>query len=619
MNAILRWLITLFLFWVSFFLLQQTVFLLLNAGRLAPIPWTEILSAYRHAFAMHLATAGYVMLLPTALVGVCMWRDSAAVRRAIAVILVTVVVVSAVVNVADCGLFQAWGTKVNRKALSYLVYPRAVGAAVAGAPVVLLLLVLAGECVVGIRMLRRWRMPVPLPPTKPVLRLPFTIVGVGVFFVAARGGVQDDPIDKSWSFYSAHPVLNLSAVNGLWNLLAIAAEPAEFERNPYAFMPTGEAQAIVEGLTRPGRGPSERIFTVERPNIVIILLESWSGDIIGPLGGEPDVTPHFNALCDSGLLFTRFHSTGFRTEQGVCAILSGFPSQPKTTIVRKYGKFDRLPSLVNTLDSNGYRSRWYYTGDVVFANTRSYLESMGFDVVHSEEDLPGTRRTRWGAYDEELFAYYFADTATFRAPYFHVIMTATSHEPFDAPVEGGFVGDTDPQRYRNTVAYTDRCLGRFFADARRSGDWDRTIYVVVADHGHYLPKYRNHFDLERHRIACLLLGGALRPDLRGTTDHTYASHVDLAATLLGQLGLPHDRFGWSKDLFDPATHKFAFYTFDEGFGYADTSQAVIFDAVRERPVHWRDSSAGAAADSAAVRNGKALLQVELDRYMQLDQ
>lgn len=619
MKALTLWCAKLFLFWVGFFVMQQAVFLAFNHAHLAPIPWPDVLAAFRHGFPMNIAAAGYLTLAVALPAFTLPWMDRRGTRSVIHVMLIAFVAISALVNIANCGLFQAWGSILNRKALSYLAWPREAMDAVAGAPLIPLLLILIVECALGIFLMRRIRSrgPVMAAPVRwsALGMVPLT----GLLLLAARGGPQDDPINKSWSFFSAHPVLNLSAVNGMWNALEIAVEPAEFEQNPYAFLPTGEAERIVADLNRPGHGATERILTTDRPNIVLILLESWSGDVIEPLGGEPGVTPHFNALCEEGLLFTNFFSTGFRTEQGLCAIISGFPSQPKTTIIRKYGKFDRLPSLVNTLDSNGYNSRWYYTGDVVFANTRSYLESMGFDVIHSEEDMPGTQRTRWGAYDEELFDLYLADSGSFRAPYLHAIMTATSHEPFDAPVDGGFPGRDQPQMYRNTVAYTDRCLGDFFDRARRSSNWENTLYIVVADHGHFLPMNRNHYDMERHRIACLLLGGALRPELRGTTNGTWASHVDLPATLLGQLDLPHHRFTWSKDLFDPATNKFAFYTFDEGFGYADGSQAVIYDAASRRAIHWRDSLATAEVDSTAIRNGKALLQIELERYMALDQ
>jgi glucan phosphoethanolaminetransferase (alkaline phosphatase superfamily) len=619
MRAVARWCLRLFLFWVVFFLLQQIAFLALNADKLDGIPFGEVLAGFGHALPMHLSAAGYVMILPTVLAVALTWRDRSWPRRTIQVFLIALVVVAALVNAADIGLFQAWGTKVNRKALSYLVYPEEAAHATAGAPLGALVPLFAVECTIGIWWILRSRLVAPLPVSSGRWTGAFALFMPLVLVLAARGGPQDDPINKSWSYYSRHPVLNLGAVNGIWNLFEILVEPAEYTENPYTYLPKEEAHRIFDELHAPGRGPSEHIFTIDRPNIVLVLLESWSGDVIATLGGESDVTPRFTALCDEGLLFTQFYSTGFRTEQGLCAIFSGFPSQPKTTIIRKYGKFDRLPSLVAALDSIGYSSAWYHTGDVDFANMRSYLESMGVDVIHSEDDLPGTKRTEWGAYDEELFSYYLADTGSFRSPYFHVIMTATSHEPFDAPVDGGFPGRNKDQQYRNAAGYTDKCLGSFFDVARRTSDWDSTLYILVSDHGHFLPKGRNHFDAERHRIPCLLLGGALCVHLRGTRNTTLGSHVDLPATVLGQLGRPHARFPWSKDLFDPATCKFAFYTFDDGFGYIEPGQALIFDAVRDRPILWQNTASDGHTDTLMLRNGRALLQVELDRYMELDQ
>ncbi|MBK8580811.1 MAG: sulfatase-like hydrolase/transferase [Flavobacteriales bacterium] len=127
------------------------------------------------------------------------------------------------------------------------------------------------------------------------------------------------------------------------------------------------------------------------------MLESWTADVIEPLR-EATAAWHRNSTrpCKDGLLFTNFYSTGFRTEQGLCALISGFPSQPTTTIIRKFGKFDRLPSVVRTLDSTGYSSRYYYAGDISFANTRSYLDAMGFDKVYDETAFPIKHRTVGG-------------------------------------------------------------------------------------------------------------------------------------------------------------------------------------------------------------------------------
>jgi phosphoglycerol transferase MdoB-like AlkP superfamily enzyme len=442
---------------------------------------------------------------------------------------------------------------------------------------------------------------------------------LALLLVGMRGGPQDDPINRSWSYHTVHPILNLGALNGTWNVIVLLAEPPEFETNPYVFMPAEEAKARFEQLHAHGTEQRGLILNTERPNIVVVMLESWTADVVGALGGDSGVTPGFDRLASEGLLFTNFYSTGFRTEQGLCALISGFPSQPKTTIIRQYGKFDRLPSLVNVLDSSGYRSTYYYAGDAVFANTRSYLEAMGFDVVHDENSFPIKQRTRWGAYDEELFAFHLKDAANANEPFFHTVMTSTSHEPFDVPVDEGFPGKDQPQMYRNSVHYTDRTLAAFI-DACKSQPWyDRTLFIVVADHGHFLPHNRGNYSAERHRIPFLMLGGALKPELRGTTDGTFGCHVDFTASLLGQLGLAHDRFIWSKDIFDAAQQHFAFWTFDDGFGIADQRQTQVYDNLSGLLLQRRDTLGSSSEDSEQLRNGQALEQILLDQYITLSQ
>lgn len=353
--------------------------------------------------------------------------------------------------------------------------------------------------------------------------------------------------------------------------------------------------------------------------MVLILLESWTADVVGVLGGDSGVTPRFDRLSKEGLLFTNFYSTGFRTEQGLCATISGFPSQPRTTIIRQYGKFDRLPSFGNVLDSAGYRSTYYYAGDVAFANTRAYLEAMGFNKVHDENSFPITQRTQWGAYDEELFNFHLKDAQITTSPFFHTVMTSTSHEPFDVPVDEGIPGKDQPQHYRNSVHYTDRTLGAFLDASKKQQWYDSTLFIIVADHGHFLPHNRGNFAAERHRIPLLFSGGALRKDLRGKQHDTFGCHVDLAATLLAQLDLSRPHFIWSKDLFDPNIPHFAFWTIDDGFGIADATQAQVYDNLSGLLLQRRDTSRNASDTREQLLNGKALEQVLLDQYITLSQ
>ncbi|MCB0765287.1 MAG: LTA synthase family protein [Flavobacteriales bacterium] len=619
MRRLFQYLLLLLLFWMGLFLLQHTCFLFNDTASLAGLDVRTLLYSYQRALPMDLAAACY-LLLPVALLCIAsLFTDRRWPRTVALVWIVVAIVLSALINVSDIALFHAWGTKINHKALSYLAYPEEAAATLSGAQFGRSMVILVAQVSIALivvlhidhhRSLRsgpRWA------------RITAAVVAMAGLLIGARGGVQDDPIDRSWSYHSARPVLNLAALNGVWNVIVLLAEPPEFGSNPYAYMDLAEAQARVDALHAHAPARDHYLTTLERPNVVMVLLESWTADVVGVLDGDSGVTPGLDRLAKEGLLFTNFHSTGFRTEQGLCGSISGFPAQPRTTIIRQYGKFDRLPSLVAVLDSMGYRSTYYYAGDVVFANTRAYLESMGFDVVHDEHSFPIVRRTRWGAFDEELFAFHLADAHASDEPFFHLIMTSTSHEPFDAPVDEGFSGDNDPQRYRNTVHYTDRVLADFMDRCKAQPWYPNTLFIIVADHGHFLPRNRAHFSAERHRIPLLFTGGALRPELRGTRDRTFGTHVDIPSTVLGELGVAHERFPWSKDLFDRQARHFAFWTFDDGFGIADETQTLVLDNLSGNVLQRKDSAVGPRMDAELLRDGQALEQILLERYIHLSQ
>lgn len=617
MKGYFRYVGLLLLLLLGLFLVQRHLFLAFNHVALDGVSGREIMQAHWRALPMDLSTAGYVLAVVWLLSVPLFFKEMPVLRHVISGFLVVFIILSAVVNVADIGLFEAWGVKIDRKALGYLRYPGEVAGTLSPGRFGVLLLVAAVQSLLFIFLLKKiTRQPPPvLKGTGP--RIGTTLAMPVLCLLAIRGGPQDDPINKSWSWFSTRPVLNQAAMNSMWNLLDVLVTPAEFTGNPYRYMSTEEAEQRFREERPPSPGPTTKLAVGQHPNVLLVLLESWTADVIRPLGGDTGVAPAFARLCDDGLLFTNFYSTGFRTEQGLAALISGFPAQPTTTVIRKFGKFNHLPSLVRQLDDAGYSSRYYYAGDVEFANTRAYLETMGFGTVYDENAFPIKRRTRWGAFDEELFDFHLRDAGSSTEPFFHVIMTSTSHEPFDAPVDEGFQG-SEPQLYRNTVHYTDRCLGAFIDSARTKAWYANTLIFIVADHGHYLPHYRAQYSAARHRIPFLVTGGALRGELRGKRWDTFGSHVDFAPTLLAQLGLSHDAFEWGRDLLSPATPHSAFWTFNNGFGLADSAQAIAFDANGGLVIELRDST-DHRGQERLLQLGKAQLQVLLDRYIGFDQ
>ena len=129
-------------------------------------------------------------------------------------------------------------------------------------------------------------------------------------------------------------------------------------KNPYIFYDLPEARELTDSLTRREEDP-RRLLNKKRPNILLIVLESFGNVLIGPLGGDPLTTPNINRYCTEGILFTNFYASGNRTDKSFPAILNGYPAQPKESIMKHPKKTQSLPGLVSTLTRYDYNTSFW--------------------------------------------------------------------------------------------------------------------------------------------------------------------------------------------------------------------------------------------------------------------
>ena len=101
---------------------------------------------------------------------------------------------------------------------------------------------------------------------------------------------------------------------------------------------------------------------------------------------------------------------------------------------------------------------------------------------------------------------------------------------------------------------------------------------MVPDHLGAYPQDIDNLTVDRYRIPLIFIGGAVKePRQIGT----YGSQIDIAATLLGQLGLPHEEFIFSKNMLNPNSPHFGFFTFPNAFGMM-TPENEMKEHIKER-------------------------------------
>lgn len=396
-----------------------------------------------------------------------------------------------------------------------------------------------------------------------------------LLFIPIRSSFSVAPLNTGVVFFhKTNAFANHAGINVVWNFFKGVAYYKKL-KYPDNLFDRAKAQDLTKQLT--ATEGNTNLLNQARPNVLMIILESFTSKIIEPLGGQPGVTPNINTLVREGILFDRIYASGDRTDKGLVSILSGYPAQPRTSIIKQPKKTQTLPFLPRHFMDMGYHSPFVYGGDIGFANMESYLTMAGFSQITEDDDFEDKHNySKWGVHDHIVFDRLLNELDTASHPFFKVMLSLSSNEPFDVPVKTPWQkGNDDAALFLSACHYTDSAFGAFIREAKTRPWWNNTLLIVTADHGHRFPDAEELKDKKRFSVPLLWLGGALAK--RDTVIHTLGSQNDIAPTLLGQWGAQSHPYTFSKDLLAERLKPFAVYAFTNGFGYIFDEGEFIYD------------------------------------------
>ncbi len=555
-RAIVKFLL-IFAVFTAVFVVQKPIFMGVHATATGAESLWDWLAVPWHGLSMDLAVAGYLSVIPGLLI-ICMLHTSREwPQKALEVYIALCAAIISAIFCLDIVLYSYWGFRIDMTPLFYLA--TSPSAAMASATWWQTLLGAIGFLLCTVLLWYVLRLAINRVKVTPVRGWKATAVMVALvaaLIIPIRGSLTVSTMNPSRAYFSHKRGLNHAATNPAFNLLYSATHQNDFDSR-YRFFDPEEARRIfremqtvpadtatsTENADTLSRTP---LLSIRRPDIVLIILESFSSHLLPSLGGEP-VATGLDSIARDGVLFTNFYANSFRTDRALPSILSALPAQPSASILKYVDKIERLPSIPAALSRAGYSTAYYYGGDTNFTNMQAYLMAMGFGKVVSDRDFSiSEKASKWGAPDHLVFSRALADISSRKydaaRPRLSVIQTSSSHEPFEVPY-------SDPRfhadKRRNAFAYTDSCLTAFVNALSHTDDWGNTLVVLVPDHYGCWPQGLTKMP-DRHAVPLVLTGGALtRREERIATPGTQA---DIAATLLGALDIPTDEFPFSLDL-----------------------------------------------------------------------
>lgn len=573
-------------FWIVMFAIQKPIFMLFNYQDGLSI--ADFFDVILHGLKLDFCFAAYIVAIPLLLIiihGIVAFN----LRKILFIYHIIFSILISVIFAIDCILFSYWGFRMDATLIFYLKDFKDATTSITLKDCLNFLLILLPYSLLLIFSFKVliFSSAVLFEQSKrKILHTITFVLLLPLCFICTRGGVSTATANIGMVYYSTNQFLNLSAINPAFSLFSSMLKKEDFSKE-YQYMKQEKAESLFKQMY--SQSPSTTsILNTNTPDVLIILLESFSANV--------KETPTLNALAEEGVAFENCYANAMRTDRGIVSTLTGFLAQPTMSIIKYPQKTRSLPSLAKVFYGKGYKTSMLYGGDINFANMRSFFVSSLYQDIVSIDAFPLKHRlSKWGVNDETTFEYLYNDIKNqdLNQRYFKTFLTLSSHEPFDVNMHRY----TSP--YVNSVAYTDSCLGSFIKKVKTLPQWNNLLIVLVADHGFAYPKGTKDFERNKYRIPMIWLGGAVEETMKVKR---FVNQTDIPATLLAQIGEQSKDFVYSRNVLSDETKDFAFYVFNNGFCFMDSTGFVTYDCNANYQIAGQK-------DEEKIQKGKAILQM----------
>jgi len=566
MKKTLQYLLSLLVLLMVVFAIGKGLFVWYN-GDIQAVTFSQLLAILWHGLLLDLRTSAILLLLPALVVTL----TKKGLRWILAPYFILAGLAVGAVIVGDMVMYEFWEFKLSAVHLSYAASPEGTTNSVSmgflATRALLMFGLMLGFCIPAICL------------------TPSRMEGIGRHWgLILMAILAILPIGISHCYHPGPLFMNHAATNPVYRFATSFGDADRYRNLPEGDFDVAAAYQTSDAVT-------DSLLTTARPNVLFVQLESFGGKFVKELGGLPDVAPNLSRLIPEGIFWDHYYSNSFRTDRGTVCAYSGWISYPTVSPMKEVGMHAGLSSLSESFRQAGYQTGFMYAGAMTNMGKHKYLLDMKFeslmdDTYFTREEL----NSSWGANDGTSAMKMYNTIREIRpdAQWMMVWQTLSSHEPWDVP----YHRLTDEKL--NAFAYTDQCLGDLVDSLRTLPVWDNLLVVVIPDHGFL---YEQTYDTsEFFHSPMLWLGGAVKQPRRMSV---LMNQSDIAATLLAQMGLPHDTYPWSRNVLSPDYQPFVYCNYPAGLFYKDATGETLYDLTAQMPI-----PVDQPADS--LRLGKAL-------------
>lgn len=378
------------------------------------------------------------------------------------------------------------------------------------------------------------------------IQIPVFILVFAVFTILARGGFGLRPIN----------IIHASQYTSLTNAPIVLNTPFTIIKT---FLKSGltkveyfqEEEELKKWFNPVKNFSSDRI---NKPNIVLIILESFSNEYIGAFNTDTKAhvsyTPFLDSLIGQSLAFNHCFANGRKSIEGIPAILAGLPPLMNNPHISSHYSVNAITSLPSLLKENGYHTAFFHGGINGTMGFDVFAKSIGFDEYYGKNEYPNENDYdgNWGIFDEPYLSYFCKTLNAFKEPFFGSVFTLSSHHPYKLPDKYSYSFKGGPLEIHKTVEYTDYALKQFFKEAKTQPWFNNTLFVLTADHSSQLsdPYY-----MSSRGIYSIPLLFYMPSEITPTLDTSITQQTDILPSVLNFIGHKNPFYSFGNNVFNP--------------------------------------------------------------------
>ena len=408
-----------------------------------------------------------------------------------------------------------------------------------------------------------------------LLRLMFMLGSLALVVGGIRGGFSHStrPFTLSnASEYITVPLHREIVLNTPFSVIRTIKVP-KLEHKEYF-----TSQELAAKFTALQRVDSVRGFNNgQKPNIVIIILESFGSEHVGVYNNASSYTPFIDSLAAHSAYFEQSFAGGMKSIEVLPSVLASVPSLV-TPFVLSDNSGTELFSLANITENIGYESHFFHGAPRGSMGFLAFTRQIGVDNYYGKEDFNDDSHFdgMWGIWDEEFLQYQVGVLSKVKEPFLSTTFTLSSHHPFKVPERytGKFPKSSNP--IHECIAYTDMALNRFFESAKKEKWFENTIFIITADHTnqHFTPEFTT--SVGRFKVPMMVYAPG-RSDMCFRDSTTVVQHADILPTVASLVGYDGEFVSFGNNMFDGLKPHFSITHSGGVFQYIEGEYLLQFD------------------------------------------